>query len=112
MTLSLSRFSARARFLKAGRASVLAVAVLSPAASIAAGNGYYATLATAPADKIMAAGTVFVCKGADCAARESSSSPARVCAALVKEAGPVSAFSFAGKAFDDAKLAKCNAAAG
>ena len=106
MTFTLSRFSAPLR------ASVLAVAALAAAPSIAAGNGYNATLATAPAEKVMAAGTVFVCKGADCTARETSSSPARVCAALVKEAGPVSAFSFAGKAFDDAKLAKCNAAAG
>lgn len=106
MTITLSRFSAPIR------ASILAVAVLSAAPSVAAGNSYNATLAAAPAEKVMAAGTVFVCKGADCNARESSSSPARVCAALVKEAGPVSAFSFAGKAFDDAKLAKCNAAAG
>lgn len=105
MTISLSRFSA----------PLLAVAALTaavPAAPLmAAGNTYTATLAAASTDKVMAAGTVFVCKGADCSARESSSSPMRVCSALVKEAGPVSSFSFAGKAFDDAKLAKCNAAA-
>ena len=106
MTISLSRFSAPIR------ASVLAVMAIAAAPSMAAGNNYSATLAAAPTEKVLAAGTVFVCKGADCTARESSSSPARVCAALVKEAGPVSAFSFAGKAFDDAKLAKCNAAAG
>ena len=103
MTLSLSRFSAPIR------ATVLAVAALS-AAPVLANSGYSVTLAAAPADaKIMAGGTVFQCKGTDCTARESSSSPLRVCTALAKETGPVAAFAFAGKAFDEAKLAKCNA---
>lgn len=109
MTLSLSHFSARARFLKAGRATVLAVAALSAAPAMANG-GYSVTLSAAPAEaKIMAGGTVFQCKGADCTARESANSPLRVCTALAKETGPVAAFTFAGKAFDEAKLAKCNA---
>ncbi len=103
MTLSLSRFSAPFR------ATVLAFAALSATPALANG-GYSVTLAAAPAEaKIMAGGTVFVCKGADCTARESASSPLRVCTALAKETGPVAAFTFAGKAFDEAKLAKCNA---
>jgi hypothetical protein len=111
MTTALSRFSARARFLKAGRATILAVAALSAAPALANG-GYSVTLTAAPAEaKIMAGGTVFVCTGADCTARESASSPLRVCTALAKETGPVAAFAYAGKAFDDAKLAKCNAKA-
>jgi hypothetical protein len=109
MTLSLSHFSARTRFLTAGRATILAVAALSAAPAMAQ-SGYSVMLTNAPAEaKIMAGGTVFVCDGADCTARESSSSPLRVCTALAKETGPVAAFTFAGKAFDEAKLAKCNA---
>lgn len=105
MTLSLSHFSAPIR------ASVLAVAALAAAPALAA-SGYSATLAAAPeTNKVMVAGTVFQCNGADCTAREAASSPMRVCSALVKETGPVAAFAFAGKAFDEAKLAKCNAAA-
>ncbi len=57
----------------------------------------------------MAGGTVFQCKGTECSARESASSPLRVCSALAKETGAIASFAFAGKAFDDAKLAKCNA---
>ncbi len=106
MTFSLSQFSAPVR------ASIVVVAAMIAAPAFAAPAGYSATLNAAPAEtKVMVAGTVFLCKGADCSARESGNSPMRVCTALVKEAGPVSAFSFAGKAFDDAKLAKCNAAA-
>ena len=102
MTLSLSHFSAPVR------ASVLAVAALAATPALA-NSGYSVTLANAPAEaKIMAAGTVFQCNGADCTAREAASSPLRVCTALAKETGPVASFSFAGKAFDEAKLAKCN----
>ena len=105
MTLTLSPLST------ALRTTVLMVAALAAAPSIAAGNSYSATLVSAPTEaKVMAAGTVFVCKGTDCTARETASSPMRVCSALAKATGPVTAFSFAGKAFDDAKLAKCNGA--
>lgn len=102
MTLSLSHFSAPIR------ASVLAVVALSATPALA-NSGYAVTLANAPSDaKIMAAGTVFQCKGTDCTARESASSPLRVCSALAKETGVIASFTFAGKAFDEAKLAKCN----
>ena len=103
MTFSLSHFSVPFR------ASVLAVAALAATPALAQ-SGYSVTLTSAPTEtKIMAGGTVFQCNGTDCTAREAAGSPLRVCTALAKETGPVASFAFAGKAFDEAKLAKCNA---
>ena len=52
--------------------------------------------------------TVFYCNGTECKAAKSSSSARTICAKVVDEFGPVTSFTYKGKAFDEAQLAKCN----
>ena len=83
---------------------------LTPAPAVAGEGAYYrATLAApAPEARMIARGTLWLCNGANCGARKDNSRPAIVCARLAREAGPVTAFSHGGEAFDAEELAECN----
>lgn len=70
---------------------------------------YTAELASpVEADSYVIRDVAVYCDGTECKAAKSSSSARSVCAGLVKEVGPVTAFSYRGKAFDAAQLEKCN----
>lgn len=80
----------------------------------ARGGSYYnATLTTAAhAPRTVAGALIWNCSGTACTAPRGTSRPAVVCARLVRELGPVSAFSADGRALEGADLERCNAAAG
>ena len=89
------------------RAIVLALG-LAAAPAIAAQH-FQAQPAAAPAaDKLIVRDTVWNCAGGACSAGKSSSRPAVVCAALVKEVGPLRSFAVQGRALDAQQLEKCN----
>lgn len=88
---------------------VLASALLS---SPALASHYQAELVQAPSDaRIVVRDQLWTCGGGSCSAGKSNSRPAIVCAALVKEVGPLTRFTVAGQAFPPAALEKCNARA-
>ncbi len=96
-------------------AVVIAVTLFGGTAVSAQGRGgayYTATLATAPdAPRAIAGSLVWNCSGTTCSAPRGTSRPAIVCARLVRELGPVTAFVANGQALVGADLERCNAAA-
>lgn len=63
---------------------------------------------SAKSAKIIGKGVVWRCAGTSCVAPQGESRAAISCAALVKEAGKVTAFSFNGVALDEKALERCN----
>jgi hypothetical protein len=82
------------------------------AASAAPAFHYAAEPVAAPAAaKLVIRDTMWRCGPSGCGGSESNSRPSIVCAALVKEIGPLRSFTAAGKPFAAEELEKCNAAA-
>jgi hypothetical protein len=88
---------------------VAALAIGTPAFA----GGYRATLATPAAEpQMIARDLLWTCDGATCRTRTiSNSRPRIVCQALVRKAGPVSAFVAEDAPLAAADLAACNAVA-
>lgn len=86
--------------------SALAIAVPASAAT-------YSGTPAAPASESKFVGRDIIWNYADGSYRGSTdqSRPLVLCQSLAKRAGPLSAFAVDGRAFADAELAKCNAAA-
>lgn len=96
---------------------MLAVAVITSAMIFSASTAqarsnaivYTAELiAPVEAAQHIISGTVIRCGGTECKGPKSNSSIRRVCAKLAAEVGPIAAFSYKGKAMDEAALEKCN----
>ena len=97
-------------FLAFGFTLLVLGGTASPA--FAAGGHYRAEPAAAPAAaRITAHGTVWRCDPSGCAAPQTGSRPAIVCASLVREIGPLRSFSAAGRPLAAEELEKCNARA-
>ena len=92
------------------RAAILAFAfVATPALAAPA---FQAQPEVAPAaTKFALRDTLWKCDDAGCAAAESNSRPAVVCAVLAKEVGTLRSFAFKGAALSAEELGKCNARA-
>lgn len=74
------------------------------------GAYYTATLSEAPAaTRTVSGGLVWNCAGTACTAPRGTSRPAIVCARLVRELGPITAFSAGGNALAAADIERCNA---
>jgi hypothetical protein len=72
----------------------------------------YSAKLTAPSDgRIVAREINWACAGDTCQGATAESRPAVLCQALAKRAGKVQRFLVDGRAFSDAELARCNAAA-
>lgn len=103
------------RLISFASAIVLAVLLFGGTAVTAqtrAAAYYSATLATAvESQRTIAGSLVWNCNGTSCTAARGTSRPAIVCARLVREVGPVTAFVANGEALDAAALERCNAAA-
>jgi hypothetical protein len=84
---------------------------IAPAPAQAGEGAFYRAELAAPAAKTsaVAGGLVWKCADTACAAAKGTSRPAIVCARLVREVGPVSAFIAGGKALEAEELARCNA---
>jgi hypothetical protein len=92
------------------RTAVLAFALA--AAPAVASAQYRAEPAAKPAaTKFVLRDTVWKCGDAGCAAAESNSRPAIVCARLAREVGTLLSFSAGGKPLNPEELEKCNARA-
>lgn len=93
------------------RSVILAFALLS-APALAAAPHFQAEPVVQPAkNKIALRDTLWNCAGRTCAARESSSRPAIVCAVLARQVGTLRSFSVKGQALEAAELERCNARA-
>lgn len=93
-------------------ASFMLIGTAASAQVRANGPTYRAELAQpAAAARLAAAGVVWNCEGNACSAPRSNSRPAIVCARLVREAGALTSFSFAGTPLSANDLERCNAAA-
>ena len=91
----------------------LAGATFGTAAIAQPAGGFYSiTLAEpAAASRSVVHDMVVNCDGANCVAKQSSSRPGIVCASVVRELGPVTAFRAGDALLDGEALAKCNAKA-
>lgn len=91
-------------------AGVPATMMLAAAPVAAQGNARQTAQLEAPATsaKFIGRGVVWNCAGNACSAPRGDSRPAISCAALVKQAGKVTAFTVGGTALDEAALARCN----
>lgn len=104
MTLSIRSFLLAAALPVAGLSITAApVAAQAPVAKQTAELAQPAKSA-----KIVGKGVVWRCAGTSCVAPEGASRAAISCAALVKQAGKVTAFALNGVALDEAALARCN----
>ena len=93
------------------RATLLTAALLLAAPAFA--SNYVASLqAPAKASKLISSDRMWSCVGTSCAAGGEATSPAkRICSRLVKEVGPLSAFTAQGRDFSADELTACNASA-
>ena len=111
-----ARLSAGQRIASFSAAAVLGLLLVSGASTAKAqtrpGAFYTATLTeAAAATRTVAGGLGWSCAGPACTAPRGTSRPAIVCARLVRELGPVSAFAADGRALEAADLERCNASA-
>lgn len=76
------------------------------------GPFYSATMTTAPTQTRAVAGSlVWNCAGTTCSAPRGTSRPQIICARLVREVGPVTAFTANGQPMSASDLERCNASA-
>ena len=104
-------------FFRSAGAAVLALvyttltfgAALSPT-PVLAGEVTYRAQMTAPveADRTVAGGIAWYCKGSTCVAGKGNSSPLRICRKLSKELGEISSFTAKGEVLAEEDLATCN----
>jgi hypothetical protein len=83
------------------------------AAAVPASAATYAGIPAAPVSetRIVARDIVWSCGASACQGNTESSRPQVLCQSLARKAGTLSRFAVDGRAFADAELAKCNAAA-
>ena len=94
------------------RSAFLVASLLLATPALAAGPHFQAEPAATPAETRFALrDTLWRCGDAGCAAAESSSRPAIVCAVLAREVGQLRSFSVKGEALSPEALEKCNARA-
>lgn len=91
----------------------LAAAALFAIGTPAFASNYVASLQSpAKSAQLVSSERLWSCAGTTCAAGGEATSPAkRICSRLVKEVGPLSAFTAQGKIFAADELAQCNASA-
>ena len=91
-------------------ALLVALTAFSGTTATAAGPAYYRAELTAPPakDRFVAGDLAWNCQGTTCTAAKGTSRPAKVCSAVAKQAGAVTAFRTDGAELDAAALAKCN----
>jgi len=90
---------------------VLFLSALAAIATPAAAASYSAKLSTPANGRIVARDINWACAGGTCEGATAESRPAVLCQALAKRAGKLDSFLVDGRAFGEAELAKCNAAA-
>jgi hypothetical protein len=90
-----------------------AIALFALAASTPAFTDHYQAQPSAVPGlaRFVTKDVVWNCAGGGCTAGKSNSRPAIVCAALVRQIGPVSSFAAGGEALAPDQLEKCNARA-
>ena len=92
--------------------TILAIALIAVAPAVAATPFFSATPVTAPTtSSLITRNTMWHCSGGVCTATKASGSNATMCELVVKQVGPLSAFSARGETMDGEALAKCNARA-
>ncbi len=97
------------RVLAAPALLLLGMTMAMPVQAQSSGPTFQAELTAPPRDNVYIINdTAFRCNGTACQAGKSTSSARSLCARFVRKAGPVSAFSHNGEAFDAEALAKCN----
>ena len=94
-------------------AAALSVAAIMPAAAFAQSGAHYAATAVEAPGKssFVTQNTIWKCKDAVCTAPRAASQDKVVCERVVRNVGPLSAFTVGGTAFDAEALAACNARA-
>lgn len=99
------------RHLLAAAATTLITALVGTAPACAQGPGYYAaTPAQAPARAtLVTRETPWTSNGVAYLAARAPERDAALCEAVVRQTGALTSFTVAGKAYDVAALAKCNA---
>lgn len=97
---------------KLGQSLLIAIFAcgLSSAAQASSEAAYYTATLDQPSAhaRAIAGGVVWHCEGTECSAAKGRDRPLRVCSELSGKVGKIATFSAAGKALDEAKLAKCN----
>ena len=93
---------------------ILVVASTSSTVAFAATPTYTATFAgPATLERVVSSERLWACEGNLCLAGGEATSPARnICARLAREIGPVTSFSFKGRALGAEQIARCNERAG
>lgn len=106
-SLKLSPLTHLASFVLA---VLIALTAFSGTTATAAGPAFYRAELSAPPAKarFVASDLAWNCNGSTCTAIKGTKRPAKVCAAVAKEAGAVVAFHVDGAELDAATLAKCN----
>jgi hypothetical protein len=100
--------------MKHALATAFAVIAMGCAGAAFADGQVTATLAQpGPTAKLIAASAVFRCQDTTCVAASAPDNAASLdgCKQLAKQVGPLAAFAGPYKAFDEKKLAQCNAVA-
>ncbi len=92
----------------AAPALMATAAIATPVAAQAPAKQVAELAAAAKDAKVIGKGVVWRCNGTNCVAPEGPSRPAVSCAALVKQAGKVTAFNVNGVGLDEAALERCN----
>ena len=95
------------------RTAFLAFTLAAAAPALAAAAGHYSAepAARPAAAKFVLRNTVWKCSEAGCAASQSNSRPAVVCAVLARKVGTLLSFRAGGQPLSPAELEKCNARA-
>ena len=90
-----------------------AFASLAATPALARDRDFSARLATPVSEhtRVIAERTVWQCEGDTCRAVADHPSTVRTCRSFVREAGPVTAYGFAGGELNAEQLAQCNASA-
>lgn len=101
------------RFAALSFALAAPLTLIGSAAQAQPAGGFYSITLAEPAAtaRSVVHDMVVNCDGASCAAKQSASRPAIVCASVVRELGPVTAFRAGDTVLDGEALAKCNAKA-
>jgi hypothetical protein len=92
-------------------ASVSLFAAASPASANRGAPDYRVTIEKSVTGTKVARDTLWRCNGNECTASAATSRPAIVCAAMAREVGTLSSFTFRGEPIDAEALAKCNSRA-
>ncbi|MDX2238474.1 MAG: hypothetical protein NW203_13005 [Hyphomonadaceae bacterium] len=90
-----------------------ALAALAASPAIARDREFSAKLSVPVAEhtRVVAERTVWQCEGDTCRAVADHPATVRTCRSFVREAGPVTAYGFAGSELNADQLAQCNASA-